>query len=106
MATAIRNIPANALFFPVNEIVKRELARRNNTDIKNLDIGNRLIAGACAGLSYWVGTYPLDVIKGRMQAQAYENRLNWIDTAQLIWKEGGLRSFTKGLGPCTGEFCL
>ena len=32
-------------------------------DQHELKLSQRLFAGATAGLAYWVGTYPLDVVK-------------------------------------------
>jgi hypothetical protein len=61
--TILRNVPANALFFPVAELVKRHYAEVDGCEVKHLHISRNLTAGACAGLSYWVTTYPLDVIK-------------------------------------------
>jgi hypothetical protein len=121
-ATAIRNTPANALFFPgrlsailssasmsdnelllVNELMKRYFAQLRNVHPSELDLGPRLAAGASAGLCYWVGTYPLDVVKGRLQAQSIEGRQSWINTARSIWKENGFRGFTRGLAPCAAR---
>jgi len=51
-ATAIRNIPANAMFFPVNEMVKRTLAEWSNVTVRDLQPWQRLVAGACAGYYY------------------------------------------------------
>ena len=67
--TVIRNIPANAVFFPVNELVKREFATKRGCNVNELQVHHRLIAGACAGLSYWIGTYPLDAIKAHVQSR-------------------------------------
>ena len=44
-ATMIRNIPANAVFFPVNELTKRELARHSNCSVSDLQLHHRLLAG-------------------------------------------------------------
>lgn len=53
-ATAIRNIPANALFFPVNEIVKGKLAvMEGKQRIEDISMTSKLVAGASAGLCYW-----------------------------------------------------
>jgi len=101
--TAIRNIPANALFFPMNEIMKHTISESLQIDQSQLLISHRLASGAIAGLCYWVGTYPLDVIKGRMQAQSYDNRMNWIQTAVSIYKDGGINQFRKGLAPCAAR---
>jgi len=43
--------------------MKRWQAQRDGIAIKDLSLTQRLLAGACAGLSYWIGTYPLDVVK-------------------------------------------
>jgi len=102
-ATAIRNIPANALFFPINEIVKEKIALRKGIAVAKLELSDKLLAGACAGISYWVGTYPLDVIKGRIQAMPYGSRVGWFDVALLIWRDGGAKAFTKGLLPCAAR---
>jgi Mitochondrial carrier protein len=97
-ATLIRNIPANAVFFPgmillllrlllleveifvgmispqntdlsyafsANEIMKREIVRRDGRTVADLTVPERMFSGACAGLCYWVGTFPLDAIKVR-----------------------------------------
>ncbi|GMH79099.1 hypothetical protein TL16_g08029 [Triparma laevis f. inornata] len=49
-ATLIRNIPANAVFFPVNEIMKDVIIKRNGYGgERELSILERLGCGACAG---------------------------------------------------------
>jgi solute carrier family 25 carnitine/acylcarnitine transporter 20/29 len=99
-STIIRNVPANAMFFPVNEIVKHEIAKREGINVSELTVPQRLVAGASAGLCYWVGTYPLDVIKARNQAMKYAERQGWAATARSIYSEFGLRGFARGLAPC------
>lgn len=47
----------------VNELVKSNVASFRNKSTDNLSMPERLFAGACAGLCYWVGTFPLDAIK-------------------------------------------
>ena len=67
-------------------MVKHSLARKHEGDPSRLPLHKRLIAGASAGLCYWTLTYPLDVVKGRMQATAFEQRLSWTDTALAIYR--------------------
>ena len=55
-ATVIRNVPANTCFFPVFEMTKVALAERRNVSVADLPMSDRLIAGAAAGLGYWVLT--------------------------------------------------
>jgi solute carrier family 25 carnitine/acylcarnitine transporter 20/29 len=102
-STLIRNVPANALFFPVNELVKLELARRYHKSPSELDLHHRLIAGACAGLSYWTLTYPLDVVKGRMQGTPYEQRQSWRSTLRDILRTDGPAGFFRGFAPCAAR---
>ena len=88
-ATCIRNIPANAMFFPVNEMMKRQFASYNSTTVDHLEPWQRLVSGSAAGLCYWVGTYPLDAIKGQMQAAAFSDKLSWWATARTIYNTYG-----------------
>jgi hypothetical protein len=87
------------MFFPVNEITKRALAKRAKKEVQQLNPIERFISGAAAGLSYWVGTFPLDAIKSRIQATSYDQRKGWIETAKIIFKEGGFQGFARGLAP-------
>lgn len=100
VATSIRNVPANALFFPVNELVKRRFAEQQGIDTKDLSLYYKASAGAIAGLSYWVLTFPLDVIKGQSQAFDYSNRIGWLKTIKYVYNKGGLMQFTYGIVPC------
>lgn len=47
----------------VNELVKSNVAALRQKSVDKLTMPERLFAGACAGLCYWVGTFPLDAIK-------------------------------------------
>lgn len=51
------------LHLSVNELMKREIVRRDGRSDTDLTIPERMLSGACAGLCYWVGTFPLDAIK-------------------------------------------
>ena len=96
----VRNIPANAVFFPMSEIVKIKIAEHKGITVQQLLIQHKLIAGACAGMCYWIGTYPLDAIKGTSQSYKYAQRLDWISTVKRMWIDGGVSSFTRGFWPC------
>ena len=65
-------------------MAKLYLAGQHDHDPAKLPLHKRLLAGACAGLCYWTLTYPLDVVKGRMQATPFEQRLSWSATFQSI----------------------
>ncbi len=46
-----------------------------------------------------VGTYPLDVIKARTMAVAYDEPRGWLRLASAVYLENGLAGFTRGLLP-------
>ena len=102
-ATVIRNVPSNALFFPVNEIVKRNFADYNNISVDDLEIHHRLGAGACGGLSYWVGMYPLDRIKGAVQAQRFHKQVGYLTMVSEIYAKDGILGFYRGITPCAAR---
>jgi hypothetical protein len=43
--------------------MKREMVRRDGRTVADLTVPERMFSGACAGLCYWVGIFPLDAIK-------------------------------------------
>ena len=79
---------------------KIKIAEHKGITVQQLLIQHKLIAGACAGMCYWIGTYPLDAIKGTSQSYKYAQRLDWISTVKRMWIDGGVSSFTRGFWPC------
>ena len=72
---------------------------------KDLPFFSLLVAGGGAGLLYWIGTYPTDVIKSAMQSDEVEpSRRKYrgiYDCArQLYYNEGGIKRFYSGYTPC------
>lgn len=62
-ASLVRKIPANALFFGSYEATKDSL-------VNSIGQAGIIVAGGTAGVTSWVFTYPLDVLKTRVQASA------------------------------------
>lgn len=103
-ATVYRNVPANACFFPVNEILKdMRVEAMGYGSEKDLHLWERLVCGGTAGLCYWVGTCPLDTIKSKMMMTSLKNQrdngLTWSRTVKVMWQEGGVARFYQGLAP-------
>jgi len=61
-----------------------------------------IAAGGCAGTSYWLSCYPIDVIKNRMQTAPIGNSpyKGFMHCAQTIYQKEGWRAFFKGFTPC------
>lgn len=98
-ATAIRNVPANAMFFPVNELMKEQFAEMDNVPVSQVSMGKKLFSGATAGVCYWTLTYPLDAIKGRAMGISFTERKSWIDIVRSM----AFKDFFTGIVPCTAR---
>jgi len=102
--TMARNIPANALFFPVNEITKDQvMLSRGYESEEQLAFMERLACGGVAGLSYWVSTCPLDCIKTQCMmlplSEIRSRKLTFGKIVRNMYKEGGVMRFYQGLFP-------
>ncbi len=81
-----------------NETLKRALYAADSN--KEFDVRKNLLSGAAAGLSYWVGIYPLDVIKSKMQSLQNCKNVTWISTVRTMIETGGIKTFGQGFLPC------
>ena len=61
-----------------------------------------LVAGGVAGALAWACIYPIDVVKTRVQAQdsSAGRRKGLLGCSRAIWREAGVKGFTRGLGSC------
>jgi len=102
-ATIIRNIPFRASYFGTYEFTRSRLASPGE-DRNHLHWSKLLFAGGMAGMVQWFISYPLDVIKSSMQSDspilAQRKYKNWLDCAQKLYADGGVRRFGRGFVPC------
>ena len=105
-ATLLRAVPGGAAFFGSYEGVKLYMTPQSSDSNKDCELSTAAIltAGSVAGVNFWLFTYPADVIKSRIQTDDPDPRKRRyrgvVDCARQIYREGGLRAFTQGLGPC------
>jgi len=71
-------------------------------DGSGIALHHSLLCGAAAGYMYWLPTYPIDVIKSRIQADSLETPQNKgiVDAAMKVWRSSGVRGFFRGIAPC------
>jgi solute carrier family 25 carnitine/acylcarnitine transporter 20/29 len=102
-ATFLRDIPANATYFGVYEMVRQRFLKPGQS-VNDLPAQKVLVAGGIAGMAYWAATYPIDVIKSTLQTDStvYEERKYKTvpETARKIWQASGWKGFWKGFTPC------
>lgn len=100
-STILRECPAYAIYFGIYEtLMQRSLNKYNSkSEIPLLHITTY---GALAGVFLWVGTFPFDVIKSRIQADNIQDRKykSILQTFNHIVKENGVGGLYKGLPPC------
>ncbi|KAJ1666346.1 hypothetical protein IW140_001075 [Coemansia sp. RSA 1813] len=98
-ATVAREIPANAAFYTGFEFAKRSFAKLlTDGDTSKLGIAPLMLSGSVGGVSYWTASYPLDVIKSRVQNGKIPPRgAGYILTAaREIFAEQGIKGFFRG----------
>lgn len=89
----IRVIPYSAVQLFVYEFYKKLFKGKN----EQLSVLGRLAAGACAGMTSTLVTYPLDVLRLRLAVDPACKTMSQV--AINMMREEGLGSFYRGLGP-------
>ena len=92
-ATLARDGPGSALYFATYEYVKERLSSPGK-DMSLLAIS---FAGGCAGVSMWLGVFPIDTIKSTQQSS--NTNVSIFKTTSNIYKKGGIKAFFPGVGP-------
>ncbi|KAK3168170.1 hypothetical protein OEA41_004616 [Lepraria neglecta] len=100
--TIFREAQAYGVWFLAYEYMMNADAKRNN--IKRDEISQAKIAtyGGLAGEALWLSSYPLDVIKSKMQSDGFGPNMKYKgmrDCFAQTWRSEGLRGFWKGIGP-------
>jgi solute carrier family 25 (mitochondrial iron transporter), member 28/37 len=67
--------------------------------IPNSTVKTQMLAGALAGITEHVVTYPLDVVKTRMQIAHSGPAFSLFQSMNSVYIKEGLRAFTRGIKP-------
>uniref|UniRef100_A0A671LMS4 Mitochondrial basic amino acids transporter-like n=1 Tax=Sinocyclocheilus anshuiensis TaxID=1608454 RepID=A0A671LMS4_9TELE len=97
VTTVIRETPGFGVYFLAYDTLTRALGCDADADYI---IPKLLLAGGMSGMASWISTYPVDVIKSRLQADGVggANRYDGIvDCVRQSWRREGWRTFTRGL---------
>uniref|UniRef100_UPI00398E6485 mitochondrial basic amino acids transporter isoform X1 n=2 Tax=Pristiophorus japonicus TaxID=55135 RepID=UPI00398E6485 len=97
VTTILREIPGFGFYFLTYDCLTRAL---NCEPDDSLIIPKLLFAGGMSGIASWISTYPIDVIKSRLQADGVGgiNRYNGImDCVLQSYKNEGWHVFARGL---------
>lgn len=61
-----------------------------------------IFAGGMAGVAYWGLTFPVDLVKSRMQADSIQKPRysGFVNCVKVTYHDVGLRGFYRGIVPC------
>lgn len=93
VATLARDGPGSALYFATYEYLKKELSSPG----EDLSLFAIMTAGGFAGVSMWLGVFPIDTIKSTQQSSNVP--ISILQTTKSIYAKGGIKAFFPGVGP-------
>eukprot|EP00882_Tetradesmus_deserticola_P004852 GHRQ01005113.1.p1 GENE.GHRQ01005113.1~~GHRQ01005113.1.p1 ORF type:complete len:336 (+),score=170.92 GHRQ01005113.1:85-1008(+) len=101
-ATLGRESLGNMAMFGVYELAKQQLVALKGLPSKDqLSFSDLLLAGGLGGTAFWLGCYPLDAIKSKLQVDSYAApRYSGIwDCGRQVVAAEGVRGLFRGFGP-------
>ncbi|KAI1758799.1 solute carrier family 25 member 45 [Hypoxylon sp. FL1150] len=117
VVTALRDSVGYGFYFWSYELSSKWVeSNRQNSSAFSQDAAKVLLCGGMAGVVTWASIFPLDVIKTRVQAQAFDattapllspsdsstqKRLGAVEVAKITYREGGAPVFFRGLTVCS-----
>ena len=93
--TLVREVVGNMCYFTVYMTAKQNIMRWRG--IKEGDTLTFVLAGGCAGTSYWFTILPVDTVKSIVQAS--EVRVSGWKVTKDLYASGGIPAFYRGLTP-------
>lgn len=102
LCTFCRAMPAFPSYFVTFDYLCQKSAYLFNKDINQLGIFSLCFAGGIAGIASWVVTFPMDVVKSRIQGDGIDGKKEYqgiIDCFKKTYRNEGWQAFGKGLTP-------
>ena len=85
------------MYFYTYETLKRNLIKPEDSAKRKYTI--KVIAGGLAGIMDWLPTYPLDVVKTKIQLNKSKKTPSIMKTMKKYYKKEGIKFFFKGIVP-------
>jgi len=100
-ATVLRESVAYGTYFSVYALMMERMLKPGQTT-RDLGLGSVFAAGSISGILLWVASFPLDVLKTKMQTDHFIRPVyrNTLDCTVQTYKGLGLGGFFKGFMPC------
>lgn len=100
--TLLREAQAYGMWFLTFEYLMNRDAARNGVSRKDISTARVALYGGLAGEALWIGSYPFDVVKSKMQSDGFgaaQRYRSMRDCFAQTWRAEGLGGFWKGIGP-------
>ncbi len=100
--TVLREAQAYGVWFLAFEWMMNADAARNGVARKDTPAYKTALYGGLAGEALWLASYPLDVVKSKMQTDGFGARQRYRtmrDCFAQTWRAEGFMGFWRGLGP-------
>ncbi|XP_004698859.1 mitochondrial basic amino acids transporter [Echinops telfairi] len=97
LSTLLRETPSFGVYFLTYDVLTRALGCEPDD---RLLVPKLLLAGGTSGITSWLSTYPVDVVKSRLQADGLRGAPRYrgiVDCVRQSYKAEGWRVFTRGL---------
>ncbi|KAI8319502.1 mitochondrial carrier [Martensiomyces pterosporus] len=102
--TIIREFNGYGMYFLAYEALVQRTIGQTGKSRSELSSGLVCLYGAAAGFAMWLTSYPIDVIKSKIQTDGFagEGRKynGSVDCAKKILKHEGFKGFFRGIAPC------
>ncbi|KAG7808833.1 hypothetical protein KL921_003915 [Ogataea angusta] len=103
MVTFLREAQAYGVWFLTYEFLISKFIQFHKTERHNISTMELLVCGAVAGDALWISSYPLDVVKSRLQSDGFGRTSRYkgsvVEVAKHIMRHEGPLGFWKGIGP-------
>ena len=93
----------SAAYFGSDEVLKNSFAHWQGVPVEQLGPGALVVAGGAAGATFWTISYPIDVIKSKLQTQnvfAPDRYRGVLDCGRRLYEAEGWRALFRGFLPC------
>ncbi|KAI1259736.1 mitochondrial carrier domain-containing protein [Xylariaceae sp. FL1019] len=100
--TILREAQAYGMWFLAFEWMMNADAARNKIARNEVPAYKVAFYGGLAGEALWLGSYPFDVIKSKMQTDGFGEKMRYKsmrDCFAQTWRAEGMGGFWKGIGP-------
>ena len=97
-----REFQAYGCYFAAFEASLRALGEARGKTRKEMTIWDTMPCGALAGIAFWMGSYPIDVVKSKLQGDGFGADARYRNVRAAVvetWQQGGFRGFWRGLSP-------